>query len=90
MNPWTVARQAPLSTGFPSQGYWSGLPFPSPGDLPDPGVKPASPALTGGFCIIWATSEALNNNSPDNSNQSAVAASQSNHDGAADSPAVPP
>ena len=35
--PWTVAYQAPLSMGFSRQGYWSGLPFPSPGDLPDPG-----------------------------------------------------
>ena len=35
--PWTVAYQAPLSMGFPKQEYWSGLPFPSPGDLPDPG-----------------------------------------------------
>ena len=43
--PWTVARQAPLSMGFPRQEYWSGLPFPSPGDLPDPGIKHASPAL---------------------------------------------
>ena len=42
---WTVARQAPLSTGFSRQEYWSGLPFPSPGDLPDPGIKPGSPAL---------------------------------------------
>ena len=41
--PWTVACQAPLSMGFPRQEYWSGLPFPSPGDLPDPGVEPASP-----------------------------------------------
>ena len=39
--PWTVARQAPLSMGFSRQEYWSGLPFPSPGDLPDPGIKPA-------------------------------------------------
>ena len=39
---WTVARQAPLSMGFSRQGYWSGLPFPSPGDLPHPGIKPAS------------------------------------------------
>ena len=45
--PWTVARQAPLSMGFSRQEYWSGLPFPSPGDLPDPGIKPASPALVG-------------------------------------------
>ena len=42
--PWTVAHQAPLSMGFPRQEYWSGLPFPSPRDLPDPGVKPTSPA----------------------------------------------
>ena len=45
----TVACQAPLSLGFPSQEYWSGLPFPPPGDLPDPAIKPASPAVTGGF-----------------------------------------
>ena len=37
---WTVARQAPLSMGFSRQEYWSGLPFPSPGDLPKPGIKP--------------------------------------------------
>ena len=49
--PWTVARQAPLSMGFPRQEYWKGLPFPSPGDLPDPGFKPASFALAGGFFI---------------------------------------
>ena len=39
----------PLSMGFPRQEYWSGLPFPSPGDLPNPEMKPASPALAGGF-----------------------------------------
>ena len=43
--PWTVAYQAPPSMGFSRQEYWSGLPFPSPGDLPDPGIKPGSPAL---------------------------------------------
>ena len=43
--PWTVAHQAPLSMGFPRQEYWSGLPFPSPGDLPHPGTEPESPAL---------------------------------------------
>ena len=43
--PWIVARQAPLSMGFSRQDYWSGLPFPSPGDLPDPGIKPLSPVL---------------------------------------------
>ena len=43
--PWTIACQAPLSMGFSRQEYWGGLPFPSPGDLPDPGIKPWSPAL---------------------------------------------
>ena len=50
--PWTVAHQAPLSMGFPRQEYWNGLPFPSPGDLPDPGIEPVSPespALAGVF-----------------------------------------
>ena len=42
--PWTVARQAPLSVGFPKQEHWTELSFPSPGDLPDPGIKPKSPA----------------------------------------------
>ena len=45
---WTVASKAPLSIGFHRQD-WSGLPFPSPGDLLDPGIKPVSPALAGGF-----------------------------------------
>ena len=52
MTLWTVARQAPLSMGFPRQENWSGLPFPPPGDLPDPGmepVSPVSPALAGRF-----------------------------------------
>ena len=44
-NPTTVAHQAPLSMGFSRQEYWSGLPFPSPGDLPNPGIKPGSPVL---------------------------------------------
>ena len=43
--PWTVAHQAPLSMGFSRQEYWSGLSFPSPGDLHDPGTEPRSPAL---------------------------------------------
>ena len=43
--PWTVAHQGPPSMGFSRQEYWSGLPFPSPGDLPDPGIEPRSPAL---------------------------------------------
>ena len=44
VTPWTVAHQALLSMGFPRQDYWSELPFPSPGELPDPGIKPKSPA----------------------------------------------
>ena len=43
--PWILACQAPLSMGFSRQEYWSGLPFPSPGDLPIPGIEPRSPAL---------------------------------------------
>ena len=43
--PWTVVHQAPPSVGFSRQEYWSGLPFPSPGDLPDPEIEPGSPAL---------------------------------------------
>ena len=43
--PWTVAYQAPLSMGFPGQEHWSGLPFPTPGGLSDPGIEPMSPAL---------------------------------------------
>ena len=56
---WTIAHQVPLSTEFSRQEYWSGLSFPSPGDLPNPGIKPLSllsPALAGGFltnCASW-------------------------------------
>ena len=52
--PWTVAHQVPLSVGFSTQEYWSGLPYPPPGDLPDPGIEPeslASPALVGRFFL---------------------------------------
>ena len=52
VTPWTVARWAPPSMGFPRQDCWSGLPFPLPGHLPDPGIKPLSPALAG-FYILW-------------------------------------
>ena len=45
VTPWTVAHKLPLSIGFSKQEYWSGLPFPSPGDLPDPGIEPRSSAL---------------------------------------------
>ena len=47
--PWTVARQALLAVRFPRKKYWSGLPFPSPGNLPDLGIEPLFPALAGGF-----------------------------------------
>ena len=60
--PWTIARQAPLSTVFSRQKYWSGLPFPSPGDLSDLGMELAflmSPALAGGFFTTRASSEVL-------------------------------
>ena len=59
--PCTVAHQAPLSIGFSKQEYWSGLSCPPPGDLPNPGIEPASlmsPALAGGFLTTSATWEA--------------------------------
>ena len=57
--PWTVACQDPLSTGFSRQEYWSGLPFPSPGDLLDPGIEPMSPAYStfADTFMFWATRE---------------------------------
>ena len=55
---WTVACQAPLSTGFSRQEYWSGLPCPPPGDLPTPGIEPTSPALAAGLFTTSATWEA--------------------------------
>ena len=61
VTPWTVTRQAPLSMEFSGQEYWSGLPFPSPGDFPSPGIEPASllsPELTGRFFTTSATWEA--------------------------------
>ena len=59
---WTVAHQAPLSMGYSRQGYCSGLPFPSPGDLPNSGTEPESlmsPALTGGSFTTSATGKSL-------------------------------
>ena len=56
--PWTIARQAPLSIGFSRQEYWSEVPCPPPGDLPDPGIEPVSltfPALAGWFFTTIAT-----------------------------------
>ena len=61
VTPWTIAHKAPLSTEFSRQEYWSGLPFPPPGDLPSPGSEPASltsPALARGFYTNCATWEA--------------------------------
>ena len=58
---WTVAHQAPLSMGFSRQEYWSGLPCPPPGDLPNPGIKPMSlmsPALAGRYFYHHTTWEA--------------------------------
>ena len=63
VTPWTVACQAPLSMGFSKQEYWSGLPCPPAGDLPNPGTEPEplmSPALAGGFFTTNATWEAPN------------------------------
>ena len=60
VTPWTVAYEAPPSMGFPMQEYWSGLLFPFPGDLPNPGIEPMSlrsPALIGGFFTTSTTWE---------------------------------
>ena len=62
VTPWTVAHQAPLSMGYSRQGSWSGLPFPSPGDLPNSGIEPKSlmsPALAGGSFTTSATGKSL-------------------------------
>ena len=55
---WIIACQASLSMGFPRQEYWSGLLFPTPGDLPDPGIEPLSPAVCRWILYHWATREA--------------------------------
>ena len=57
--PWTTAYQASLSMGFYMPEYWSGLPFASPGDLPNPGIEPGSPILLGRHFTVWATREVL-------------------------------
>ena len=59
MIPWTAACQSLLSMGFPRQEYWSGLPFPSPGDPPDLGIELASPALAGGFFMTESSGKLL-------------------------------
>ena len=60
--PWTIVCQSPLSMGWSRQEYWSGFPFPTPGDLPDPGIKPSavltSPELAGRFFTTNTTGEA--------------------------------
>ena len=58
VTPWTSAYQAPASIGFSRQEYWSGLPFPSPEEIPDPGIKPGSIHIVGRCFTIWATREA--------------------------------
>ena len=60
-SPWAVARLAPLSVEFSRQAYWSGFPFPSPGDLPNPGIEPGTQVshIAGRFFTIWATREVL-------------------------------
>ena len=55
--PWTVARQAPLSMGFSRQEYWSGLSFPSPGGLPDPGIEPEFPVSPALACGLFTSRE---------------------------------
>ena len=62
--PWTVARQAPLSMRFPKQEYWSGLPFPYPGDLPDPGIEPGSPALQADSLLCRSNKPAVSRTKP--------------------------
>ena len=57
--PPTITRLAPLSMGFSRQEYWSGFPLPSPGDLPDPGMEPNSPALAGRFFIAMSPGKSL-------------------------------
>ena len=56
---WTVARQDALSMAFPRQEYWSRLSFPTPGDLPDPGIKSVSPASVGGFFTTGPTGKPI-------------------------------
>ena len=67
VTPWTVAHQAPLSMKYSRQEYWSGLPFPSPGDLPNPGIEPGSPTLRADALLseppgnqnLWDTAKAV-------------------------------
>ena len=61
---WTAAHQVSLCLGFSRQEYWSGLPFPSPGDLPNPGIEPGFSALAGGLLNTSATRKANGNHIP--------------------------
>ena len=78
VTPWTVARQASLFIGLPRQEYWSGLPFPSPGDLSDPGIEFTLPALqavswpASGFFTKTGSIPNLNVRAPDSSNISLI------------------
>ena len=68
VTPWTVALQAPLSMGFPRQEYWNELPLPSPGDLPDPGIEPRSPALQADSLLtelLWQEASVASSPVPD-------------------------
>ena len=62
VTPWSVACQAPLSVGFPRQEQWSGLLFPPPRNLPDPGMEPTSPALAGQFFTTALTEKPTTHN----------------------------
>ena len=66
VTPRTVAYQAPLSIGFSRQEYWSGLPFTSPGDLPDPGIEPGSPALQAYSLLTEPPGKTLTTGQPGN------------------------
>ncbi|CAM9739571.1 unnamed protein product [Rangifer tarandus platyrhynchus] len=73
---WTVARQAPLSMGFSRHICWDRLPFPSSGDLPDPGIEPVSPALTGRF---FTTEPPVTSLSPSNVHSLTIISKDSAH-----------
>ena len=77
--PQTAAHQAPLSMGFPRQEYWSGLPFPPPRDLLNPGIKPASPALAGRFFTVGALREALSHGWKESGSHSVISDSLRPH-----------
>ena len=64
VTPWTVARQPPLSMGYFRQEYWNGLPFPSPRDLPNPGIEPRSPALQEDSLLSEPTGKPVAQSSP--------------------------